>query len=360
MSVPLERPVVEEVRAALADGMTLTQAAQRFGIHRTTVNSIAQGRLTGRPVPPAVLAERWTAACMEPDEWADWQRLNRSIANHGDQASRPCSDCLLGFAADMRAEGRCNGQPAGDTHDHEEEEPVRIAPVPTEAQPFPESIVAAATAPPATHPPTAKQREAWEAYNRHGGQSAAARSLGKDQGAVRNGIEGYLRATGAWTGRIPPADPSLVAATNPSIQLLSVSLVDDTPDNRAAGAGHVVRVLDAEPSEPTDVAPPEPMSKETADSLATPAEPPASADPVDDEPESHDDAPGATPAGPDDIPVTAAPPEPGFLARIEQQIAFLDEEMEALNAARDHAQDRIARLLDAREVYRAVMAGRMP
>ena len=43
----------------------------------------------------------------------------------------------MGFAADMRAEGRCNGTPAGDTHDHEEEETPMTAIPETAPEPTP-------------------------------------------------------------------------------------------------------------------------------------------------------------------------------------------------------------------------------
>lgn len=62
----------------------------------------------------------WVAACMEPDEWEAWQVSNRRIAVSG-RAPRPCSDCPLGFAAEMRSVGRCNGSPNG-VDDHEEDE----------------------------------------------------------------------------------------------------------------------------------------------------------------------------------------------------------------------------------------------
>jgi hypothetical protein len=119
MVVVLDRDQVDGIRAAIAGGMAIVAAATEYSLPITTIRAIASGRLTGRPVPPAELAERWRAACMTPKEWAAWQDTNRRISNHTDQAPRPCSDCTLGFAADMRAVDRCNGSPAG--ADHEEE-----------------------------------------------------------------------------------------------------------------------------------------------------------------------------------------------------------------------------------------------
>ena len=59
--------------------------------------------------------QSWTAACMTPDEWDEWQRLNPVNAH----ADRPCADCPLGYAAEMRAVGRCNGQPGAVEEDEE-------------------------------------------------------------------------------------------------------------------------------------------------------------------------------------------------------------------------------------------------
>lgn len=52
----------------------------------------------------------WSPLCMEEDEWADWQRYNPKIAST-DRAERPCADCPVEYAAEMRIAGRCNGVP---------------------------------------------------------------------------------------------------------------------------------------------------------------------------------------------------------------------------------------------------------
>jgi hypothetical protein len=52
----------------------------------------------------------WSPLCMEPDEWADWQRLN-PVLNQAIHAERPCADCPVGYARQMRAIRRCNGTP---------------------------------------------------------------------------------------------------------------------------------------------------------------------------------------------------------------------------------------------------------
>jgi hypothetical protein len=72
--------------------------------------------------PPAA-AVTWNPACMDEAERTEWEAANARIKNlyaGTRQADRPCTDCTLGFAADMRAVGRCNGTPGG----VEEEEPM--------------------------------------------------------------------------------------------------------------------------------------------------------------------------------------------------------------------------------------------
>ena len=63
----------------------------------------------------------WTPLCMEPDELARWQEMQ---VRSRDLTARPCADCLAGFAAEMRAVGRCNGTPAGVEEDPMEPTPL--------------------------------------------------------------------------------------------------------------------------------------------------------------------------------------------------------------------------------------------
>lgn len=67
----------------------------------------------------------WVAACMDPDEWALWVDANRRSAAH--RISRPCDECPLGFALEMRAINRCNGEPSGAPEPDEQEETMDIA-----------------------------------------------------------------------------------------------------------------------------------------------------------------------------------------------------------------------------------------
>lgn len=49
-------------------------------------------------------------ACMTPDEWAEWSRLN-DIQPAANRATDPCEDCTVRFAVLMRLERRCDGWP---------------------------------------------------------------------------------------------------------------------------------------------------------------------------------------------------------------------------------------------------------
>ncbi len=55
----------------------------------------------------------WEPACMEADDWTDWQAFNRT-AGSTMRAQRPCDDCPMSFALEMFAARRCNGVPALD------------------------------------------------------------------------------------------------------------------------------------------------------------------------------------------------------------------------------------------------------
>lgn len=59
-----------------------------------------------------VLAAPWRAACMSDEEWTAWSESNERLVGKAHAVS-PCVDCLPSFAAEMRADGRCNGVPRG-------------------------------------------------------------------------------------------------------------------------------------------------------------------------------------------------------------------------------------------------------
>jgi hypothetical protein len=75
----------------------------------------------------------WSPACMDADEFEAWAEANRRMTYRADRASRPCADCTLGYASEMRAVGRCNGSPAGVEEDLmdelEQARPLRRLPV---------------------------------------------------------------------------------------------------------------------------------------------------------------------------------------------------------------------------------------
>lgn len=69
----------------------------------------------------------WSPACMAEDEYEAWLEANRRTATARAVAvERPCVDCTLGYAAEMRAIGRCNGTPAGVEEEEDMEQPETV------------------------------------------------------------------------------------------------------------------------------------------------------------------------------------------------------------------------------------------
>lgn len=140
----LTAPIADEIRRLRDGRMRPAEIARTTGVSVRTVQAVIAGKAQGRPVPPAEqfaddARTGWAPLCMTADEWADWRAHVSFTGHHTEQAARPCDDCPLGFAADMRAEGRCNGTPGG-VADEPEEEPIVIA----DPAPTPEPIPAAA------------------------------------------------------------------------------------------------------------------------------------------------------------------------------------------------------------------------
>ncbi len=193
MPAAVARETVETVLAALADGSTREDVATRLSLPYWTVVRIAQGRIKGKSTWPADSAEAWEPTCMDAEDWAAWQTMNRSLGKEN-QAPRPCTDCLAGYAAEMRAEGRCNGQPAGD---HREEDTVddRLA-----AIVVPDDV----PGPPGT---TRPMRIAWYLCHDRGLPWAdAARVLGTSSWNVSQAVERYMLKAGLKgdpPGRLP-------------------------------------------------------------------------------------------------------------------------------------------------------------
>lgn len=91
------------------------------------MTALSQGRpLTKREQFDEDRRTGWAPACMDADEWGDWRAANPFTGRMAEQVARPCEDCLLGFAADMRAIGRCNGTPGGAPDEEIEEETVNV------------------------------------------------------------------------------------------------------------------------------------------------------------------------------------------------------------------------------------------
>jgi len=110
-------PEAERIRELHGSGLSVAAIAERTGFKARRVYAIVQGATRGRPLTARERMARdreagWAPLCMDAAEWADWQASNPLRVRGA--VSRPCADCLLGFAADMRAAGRCNGSPGSD------------------------------------------------------------------------------------------------------------------------------------------------------------------------------------------------------------------------------------------------------
>lgn len=70
------------------------------------------------------IGQAWLPACMDAEELARW---SKAPAGHV-LSILPWHDCLVGFAAEMRVVGRCNGTPGGVEEDEEMDQPEPAAP----------------------------------------------------------------------------------------------------------------------------------------------------------------------------------------------------------------------------------------
>lgn len=105
-------------------------------------------------------ASDWTPLCMDADEFAAWVAMRDRSTASKDRAAIPCTDCLLSFAAEMRAAGTCNGVP----HGVEEDEDMDLSKIPVQATPTRRRAVEV-TAPPCAscaHEPICSLRAAFE------------------------------------------------------------------------------------------------------------------------------------------------------------------------------------------------------
>lgn len=113
--------------AIRASSESVAALAERFSLSEASISrirSVLPKPLTARERFANVAAGAWRADCMTDEEWTEWVAMNPMNVSGGESAvaDRPCSDCPLGFAADMRALGKCNGTPGWQAPAEEEEE----------------------------------------------------------------------------------------------------------------------------------------------------------------------------------------------------------------------------------------------
>ena len=61
------------------------------------------------------LNKPWAPLCMTDRDYRDWQDLNEKVSGSR-KADRPCADCPLSYATEMRSQGKCNGSPGDRAH----------------------------------------------------------------------------------------------------------------------------------------------------------------------------------------------------------------------------------------------------
>lgn len=119
----LTAPMADEIRRLRDSRVGVPEIAATVGVSKRLVYAVIAGTAKGRPLTAAeqvaIDAQAgWAALCMTDDEWIEWRDRN-PLNVHG-AIARPCEECPLGFAADMRAQGRCNGTPGGVAEDTDE------------------------------------------------------------------------------------------------------------------------------------------------------------------------------------------------------------------------------------------------
>lgn len=205
----------------------------------------------------------WAPACMDAAEWALWEGANRGL-NGSWRAARPCADCPIAHAADMRAEGRCNGTPEGVAEEPIEEDevveqveaPVVVVPVEPEppalemddrAEPGEEGAMATG--------PTERQQEAWDLVTTGGlTQIAAADRMRLSHAGLIYLLRAYQTKTGL-TGPLPGRTNQLRTIRRVPAEAL------DAPATTSAPA----------PLEPATEASPSSVVRPTDEPIATPA-----------------------------------------------------------------------------------------
>lgn len=308
-----------------------------------------------------VAAPAWAPACMDAEEWALWERANRSLSSSLERATRPCADCPLGHAADMRAIGQCNGTPGGVEDEEDEgaertEGPVVVGPL----------VALPAITEGREEPgreddmdrtgPTEAQAQAWELITVAGlTQVQAAARLGITQAGVQKRLLGYQKATGL-TGRLP----GYLSDKGPRFVRVPAKALDAPTTSAPA------------PLEPATEASPSSVDRDPTD------EPVASPAPADPSPGAGDGDPsadggllhpsaGQTP-GAGDARGMASPADPGTgtalavadildaeVARLATECRALDQQARELAARQAAAATLHDAAVAARDAYRAFL-----
>jgi hypothetical protein len=114
----LSEAQVLDLRQRHMEGTNATELGRRFGLDPRQAVKVA----TGERYPEIPMPARWEPLCMDAEDLEGWRRLNRG----GSRARRPCEDCPLDFAAEMRLLGRCNGSPSSVTEDDDMTEAIAV------------------------------------------------------------------------------------------------------------------------------------------------------------------------------------------------------------------------------------------
>ena len=116
MNRPLTADRAELIRELRECGASIRQIKATLCTSESTIRGVLRGTASVHSPSPRELFEAdgrtgWQAACMDADDWRIWRSLAVFNGSEADQAARPCHDCPLSFALEMRAQGRCNGTP---------------------------------------------------------------------------------------------------------------------------------------------------------------------------------------------------------------------------------------------------------
>lgn len=98
------------IRILHEQGQEPVEIARSVDVGQRTVTQVLETPETDYDHDVADLLQGWEPACMDPGEWPQWQAMNPA-GTTGGKALKPCWDCPLEFAAEMRGKHRCNSWP---------------------------------------------------------------------------------------------------------------------------------------------------------------------------------------------------------------------------------------------------------